>query len=195
MQYCLLHANRSPYEQPKIEAAPEQFEALDTKVSAYRTLVEDLLAELSAVAKAERSLGRPMMEQVMPLFERRGSVLEAIFSLWAEHLQPLLIEGGKGFSLAQKLAILRADPLKVQGKDLPEEASLLELVGGGHVETGKDGEPGGPFMLIGVASNTTEWRDQLELCRAMLARDGSRILAASAAVYGIEGMSAHPTLQ
>ncbi|MCX4137887.1 hypothetical protein M0D68_06810 [Paraburkholderia sp. SEWSISQ10-3 4] len=195
MQYCLLHANRSPYEQPKVEATPEQFEALDTKVSAYRTLVEDLLAELSAVAKAERALKRPMMKQVTPVFKRRASVLEAIFSLWAEHLQPLLIGGGKGFSLAQKLAILRADPLKVQGKDLPEEASLLELVGGGHVETCEDDEAGGPFMLIGVTSNTTEWRDQLELCHAMLARDGNRILAASGKVYGIEGMPAHPTLQ
>jgi hypothetical protein len=119
--------------------------------------------------------------------ERRAAVLEAIFELWGE-VQPVLVKGANGFSLQQKLDILRADQSQVEGKDFPEDVSLLELIGGGHVETVTEGEPGGPFMLIGITSNSTEWRDQAELCHATLSRDGDRITAAAGALWGIAEM-------
>jgi len=188
MQYCLHRVGRSAHVAQKIEASPEQFDALNQKIGAYRKKAKELFERLSDVAKDERAAKCPSLGQMEPLFARRAAVIEGAFQLW-EEVQPVLVKGADGFSLEQKLTILHADPARVEGKDFPETTSLLELIAAGHVETGSEGEPAGPFMMLGMVSNTTEWRDQLELCLAALSRDGGRMTKAAGAVWGIEAMS------
>jgi len=197
MQACVLRALRAPRKAQPVEAPPEMFAFYEEEIAAYRKQAEEAIAELDTVAMAERNLKNRTVEAIQPLTVRRIAVLECMFALWDE-LRPILANRAKLFSLEQKLHILRADPEKlhrITETRPPEGVSLLELVGWWQIERPVAGDSQGAIFTLGLLSNTTEFRETLEFCRALLAGDQDQMFATAAATRGAVFHPAHETLQ
>lgn len=101
----------------------------------------------------------------------RVEAMERTFALWERAMAALL--DCDGFSLAQKAALLNADPAKVAEANLPESTTLLEMVSAGlevSAESIENEDMSHTFLMLGAASSITEVRDDLEVHRGMIAQ-------------------------
>ena len=129
---------RAPVEANAIEAAPEEVEALRAKLEEYRTKAAALVIEIQDESAAEKPK-RNKKSASDARAARRGEAIEIVIATWLK-IEQILIAEGRGFSLAQKLDVLKADPAKTEKRDIPDGVSLLELICALDIEPPFNGE-------------------------------------------------------
>jgi hypothetical protein len=173
LMFCLHRADRAPGVAPKIEASHEEFDALKFKIDEYRARV------VTTFALARAAFNEPRHK----IYAARVAAVEALLALWKE-LSPVLATSAKGFSLAQKLALLDARDDAIEGVDVPEGASLLELIAlrvekpiPSSKERDEEERAEGYFCMIAIMCSVTEMRDFLQFLRDATTVDAETALA------------------
>ncbi len=187
MQFCLLRAGLGPFVPPKVEASAERF---SEKMAELDTLRDEINPLMVVMQENSKVMGRKAhsREKARSVLETYVTSLERAFALW-ERVQPALMDC-KEFSMEQKVALLEADPAKVERADLPDGATLLEMAAM-QVEDCSDHDFG-PLLWLALVSNSDDPREHVRFYRGVTSQE---VVMKKASKRGASVFNAVETLQ